>query len=95
MARQFCEFCSKAPRSTIAIIMSMSQACTCGRPNSNLSPSPPKQRKSDIPFKGYTPVSARLPLTKSQKKIERAQQYKSASVTGVSALTASVPCKMA
>ena len=62
-----------------------------------LSSSSPKQWKSDGRVKIYNSVSERVPLTKSKKKkiIESAAIQKLSKSARVSALTGSVPCKMA
>ena len=66
----------------------MRQARTCGRvPAHGPTPSAPKQWKSDVQVKGLNPVSARSPL--------RAQQYKSARVSALTALAGAVPRKTA
>ena len=70
----------------------------CANVGPGPSSSSPKQGKSDFSVKIYNSVSARLPLTKSKKKksIESsARYYLNIESTRVSALTGSVPHKMA
>ena len=72
----------------------MRQARTCVEVRApGLTPSAPKQWKSDVHVQSQNPVSARLPQTKSKKeKIIERSNIQSARV---SALTGSLPRKMA
>ena len=63
-------FCNLAPRLYNSYNHTMCQVRTCGRVWAlGLTPSAPKQWKSNVYVKSQNNVSARSPLTKSKKKL--------------------------